>query len=271
MVCTNVDSGSEGLIRVAARLSLATIEKNLAAKIIAAECVEWDDQREALTAAMTMRLDALVLESKPLQKIPRDQAKAILLDVIADRGCEYLPWSDAAIEWRTRVICMRLWQPDADWPDLADDALIADAGDWLAPYLDGVFSRTALQRIDLLDALRARLTWDQQRKLDDLAPTHVALPSDRRVRLEYRVGEPPVLAAKIQHLFGVRETPRVCGGKVAAVVHLLSPAMRPMQVTQDLAGFWARTYLDVKKDLKGRYPKHYWPDDPFAPAPKRER
>lgn len=152
---------------------------------------------------------------------------------------------------------------DSNWPDLSDAWLSSHLGDWLAPWLAGINSREQLQRLDLGGILQARLDWRQRQSLEREAPSHLQVPSGSRISLRYSAEAPPILAVRLQELFGLADTPRVGGGRVPVVLHLLSPAQRPMQITDDLAGFWKRTYPEVKKELKGRYPKHYWPDDPM--------
>jgi ATP-dependent helicase HrpB len=164
---------------------------------------------------------------------------------------------------------MRAWFPDESWPDVSDAALTGTLADWLGPYLDGITRRAHLARLDLLAILKARLDWQQGQQLDRDAPTHLEVPSGSRLKLDYTPGESPVLAVKLQEMFGLADTPRVARGRVPVTLHLLSPARRPIQVTQDLKGFWERTYSEVKKELKGRYPKHPWPDDPWSAAPTR--
>lgn len=151
---------------------------------------------------------------------------------------------------------------DSNWPDLSDEWLSKHLSDWLGPWLPGINNKEHLQRLDLSGILKASLDWQQQQLLDREAPSHLKVPSGSRVPLHYTVEGPPVLAVRLQEMFGLADTPRIGGGKVPVMLHLLSPAQRPMQITDDLAGFWQRTYPDVKKELKGRYPKHYWPDDP---------
>ncbi len=140
---------------------------------------------------------------------------------------------------------------------------MANLESWLGPWLNGINRRGQLQKLELREILRNRLSWEQRKQLEQLAPTHLQVPSGSRKQLEYAAGAPPVLAVRLQEVFGMTQTPTVCQGQVAVLLHLLSPAQRPIQVTQDLAGFWQRTYSEVKKELKGRYPKHYWPDDPY--------
>ena len=152
-------------------------------------------------------------------------------------------------------------------PDVSDATLTVTLDQWLPPYLDGVTRRAHLVRLDLLAILSAHLGWKQGQQLDSDAPTHLSVPSGSHLRLDYKPGESPVLAVKLQEMFGLADTPRVARGRVAVTLHLLSPARRPIQVTQDLRGFWERTYVQVRKELKGRYPKHPWPEDPWNAVP----
>ena len=184
-------------------------------------------------------------------------------------GLDCLPWTDELREWQARLLSLRHWFPDEEWPDLSDASLVARLEEWLEPWLDGITRREHVQRLNLAAALRALLDYRLQARLDNAAPTHLQVPSGSRIRLRYHPGEPPVLAVKLQELFGLADTPRIADGRIAVTLHLLSPAQRPIQVTQDLRGFWERTYGEVKKELKGRYPKHPWPDDPWSATPTR--
>ena len=178
-------------------------------------------------------------------------------------GVGSLGWDLASRQFQARVNCLRLLQPEIDWPDISDDQLQDDLG-WLEPYLVGVSSAEQLRKINLLEIFKAMLGWDKQQKLDQNAPAGIVVPSGSRIRIEYRMDEPPLLAVRIQEMFGRADTPTLCGGRVALLLHLLSPARRPIQITSDLGGFWQNSYPEVKKELKGRYPKHYWTDDPLV-------
>ncbi|HEY5649630.1 MAG TPA: ATP-dependent helicase C-terminal domain-containing protein, partial [Nitrospiria bacterium] len=198
--------------------------------------------------------------------------RSAMIQGIRAMGLEALPWSKPLRAWQARVLSMRHWFPKEDWPDVSDAGLFETLKEWLGPYLDGVTRRGHLARINLENILRARLDWKQNQELEKEAPSHLTVPSGSRLPLEYRPGESPVLAVKLQEMFGLADTPRVARGTVPVTLHLLSPARRPIQVTQDLRGFWDRTYPEVKKELKGRYPKHPWPDDPWkAPPTKRTK
>jgi ATP-dependent helicase HrpB len=259
--------GDESRVRLAAALSPEQLRTHFAARIQSADVVRFDERRDGVTAAREQRLGALVLESKPLAAPPPGAVAAALIDAVRARGLAVLPWTEAARELQARVESLRHWLPDEDWPDFSDAALSATLHDWLTPYLDGLTRIEHLARLNLHDILRARLDWPLQKRLEEGAPTHITVPSGSRKRLEYKPGESPVLAVKLQEMFGQADTPRVAFGKVPVTLHLLSPAQRPIQVTQDLKGFWERTYAEVKKELKGRYPKHPWPDDPWSAVP----
>ena len=158
----------------------------------------------------------------------------------------------------------RLEGPESGWPDLSDAWLSAHLAGWLGPFLDGISRRSQLDRMDLTAALKAMLPWDRQRRLDELAPTHVAVPSGSRIPIDYGAGDAPVLAVRLQEMFGQSETPSIAGGRVPLLLHLLSPAGRPLQVTGDLGTFWKTGYRAVRAEMRGRYPKHPWPEDPLT-------
>jgi len=174
-------------------------------------------------------------------------------------------------QWQARLILLReVFGPD-DWPDVSDSYLAGHVDSWLEPFLGKARSLSQVRSADLRAALTSLLPPHRNAELDDLAPRVIMLPDGSRARLQYTPGEPPVLSARIQSLFGLFETPRVAAGRVTVLLHLLSPAMRPVQITSDLEGFWKNSYHAVKKDLKGRYPKHHWPDDPLQAVPARRR
>ncbi|MDH3514355.1 MAG: ATP-dependent helicase HrpB, partial [Gammaproteobacteria bacterium] len=195
--------------------------------------------------------------------------RAAMLEGVRRLGIEALPWTREAREWQARVLSLRQWLPDETWPDVSDVTLQETLADWLAPWLDGMTRRDHLARLDMRAILQSRLDWDMGRRLEEGAPTQLEVPSGSKLHLEYIPGEFPVLKVKLQEMFGLADTPRVAWGKVPVTLHLLSPAQRPIQVTQDLRGFWERTYPEVKKELKGKYPKHPWPDDPWSATPTR--
>jgi ATP-dependent helicase HrpB len=198
-----------------------------------------------------------------------EQRRRALLDAVRAEGLTLFTWSDAARQWQARVLSLRLWRGE-DWPDVSDQALLARLTDWLEPWVDGISRRGDFARLDVQAMLGALLTRKQQAQLEVLAPTHLAVPSGSRLRLTYsQDGAPPILAVKLQEMFGLADTPAVNDGRAKVMLHLLSPAQRPIQVTQDLRSFWANTYPAVRKELRGRYNKHPWPEDPWNAPPTR--
>ena len=268
IVAASLDAGeTEGLIYSAAPLDVYVLRIHLATHLRTEDVVRWDGQQQAVVARREECFGALVLDSKPLTDADANKMRAAMLDGVRRLGIEALPWAREVREWQARVLSLRHWLPAENWPDVSDMALREMLDDWLGPYLDGITRRDHLTRLDLSAILKNLLGWEQGRRLEEDAPTHLEVPSGSRVRLEYIPGESPVLKVKLQEMFGLADTPRVAGGKVPVTLHLLSPAQRPIQVTQDLRGFWERTYPEVKKELQGRYPKHPWPNDPWSATP----
>ncbi|MBI5163146.1 MAG: ATP-dependent helicase HrpB [Magnetospirillum sp.] len=256
----------EARIFLAAPLTKAEIDAAFAADIRDVAVVAWDGREQAVQARQQRLLWRLVLDDRPLAKPAPAAVSAAMLDGVRAMGLACLPWTADLERLRARIAFLARIAPEGGWPDLSDAALLATLEDWLEPYLAGVSRRAHLERIDLAAALGGHLDWEGKRRLDDLAPTHVTVPSGSRVPLDY-AGAEPVLAVRLQEMFGCAETPRVAGGTVPVLLHLLSPARRPVQVTRDLASFWANAYRAVKGDLKGQYPKHWWPDDPMQAEP----
>ncbi|MCR4347909.1 MAG: ATP-dependent helicase HrpB [Sulfuricaulis sp.] len=270
IVAASLDAGeTEGLIYSAAPLDMEVLREHLATHIREEDVVRWDPPQQIVIARREERFGALVLEGKPLIKADPEKIRAAMLEGVRRMGIEALPWTREAREWQTRVLSLRQWLPGEDWPDVSDTMLRDTLAEWLGPYLDGMARRDHLARLDLLTILKVCLDWDMSQRLEEGAPTHLVVPSGSSLRLEYIPGEFPVLKVKLQEMFGLADTPRVAWGKVPVTLHLLSPAQRPIQVTQDLRGFWERTYPEVKKELKGKYPKHPWPDDPWSATPTR--
>jgi ATP-dependent helicase HrpB len=254
-------------IFLAAPLARAEIEADFADAIESVDRIAWDSREQAVLARRQERLFALVLKDEPLAAPPPERVAAAMIEGIRELGLAALPWRPEAAALRQRVLFLRRLEGEDRWPDLADAALLAELEDWLGPYLGGITRRAQLDRLDLLDILRARLTREQQQALDRLAPTHIEVPSGSRLPVDYGAGEVPVLAVRLQELFGARDTPAIAGGRVKLLLHLLSPAGRPLQVTRDLGGFWQGSYPAVRSEMRGRYPKHPWPEDPLAAAP----
>jgi len=190
-----------------------------------------------------------------------------LLSGIAQEGLEILPWNRQAIQYRERLQMMH--SIEEGWPDVSDEALLGSLDEWLGPHVYGCKTRDDLSRLSLDSILAEMLTWSQRRELEEFAPTHLVVPSGSRIPIDYSDPQNPVLAVRLQEVFGWQKTPCIGRGRVPLTMHLLSPARRPVQVTRDLSSFWQQAYFEVKKDLKGRYPKHYWPDDPLQAIPTR--
>ena len=230
--------------------------------------VRWDATRRALASERIARFDGIVLSSKPAGRVDPALAARALVDAVRDLGLTALPWTESLAQWRVRVQCLRAWMPELGLPDLSDAALLGSLDTWLMPAFAGKTRLDALDEAALGEALKSAVDWSLRQRIDQLAPTRIVVPSGMERRIDYLLddhGEPasPVLAVKLQELFGLAQTPRVAEGRIALTIHLLSPGGRPLQVTQDLAGFWERTYPEVKKEMKGRYPRHPWPDDPW--------
>lgn len=259
------DQGAESRIHLAAPLDADAIYGHHAERIVTEEAVTWDRGSQTVRARRRERLGALVLREEPLSNPDPDILLETLLDGIAEEGLSILPWTKAGKQLSQRMGYMHRYNPE--WPDVSESGLIAGLSHWLAPHVYGMRSRDDLQRVNLTAALESMLSWPQRQALDEGVPTHIVVPSGSRIPVDYSDPDAPVLAVRLQELFGLQETPRIAGGKVPLVLHLLSPAQRPVQVTRDLASFWREAYFDVKKDLKGRYPKHYWPDDPLVAIP----
>jgi ATP-dependent helicase HrpB len=262
IVVAEIDAGDrEAMIRLAAPISRATIEDDFATHIQTRDRVEWDSRERAVAMQRERWLGALNLESRRLNQADPANVAAALISGIRELGLSALPWTPQSRALQSRMQFVHRLDEKSSWPDVSDRNLLATLEQWLAPWLDGMSRRVHLDRLDLLQALQALLDWNQQQRLNELAPTHLEVPSGSRIPIDYSV-EAPIVSVRLQEVFGLHDTPRVGGGKVPLTLQLLSPAHRPVQVTRDLVSFWARGYVDVKKELKGRYPKHSWPDDP---------
>jgi ATP-dependent helicase HrpB len=255
----------ESRILVAAPISIEEIREWFGSDILTEEKVEWDPASRAVTARRRERLGAMVLRDTAIRNPDPALVAAALMEGVRNEGLRVLPWDDGARRTRERITFIRSLDPG--WPDVSDEALNDSLEEWLGPRSAGVERLDDLARVDLSAALLDLLSWDQRAALDRLAPTHVTVPSGSRVPVDYGNPRLPFLAVRLQEMFGLTETPAVGGGTVPLALHLLSPAGRPVQVTRDLAGFWRTTYFEVRKDLKGRYPRHHWPDDPLEAAP----
>lgn len=257
--------GRDARIFLAAPVTQAELEEAFADEIRSETEVVWDHREQVVQARRRRRLFELSLKDEPLANPPADLILPALLEGIRSMGLSCLPWTKELEGWRRRVAFLHRAAPDR-WPDVSDEGLLSTLEEWLAPYLTGISRRSHLDRIDLYNALTSILDWNQRQAMDSEIPTHLTVPTGNRIPIDYS-GEEPVLAVRLQELFGLADTPRLGGGRIPVLLHLLSPAHRPVQVTRDLAGFWAGSYKDVKKELAGRYPRHYWPDDPLVAEP----
>ncbi|WP_444957457.1 ATP-dependent helicase HrpB [Microbulbifer sp. ZKSA002] len=261
--------GRDASIQLAAEISLPALKSHFAAQIKEEISVRWDETTGRAVALQQTQLGALVLHQRPAADIPPETLSRALLEAVRKKGLSSLPWNTEANQLRFRVEFLRQSEVSGDFlgdtrvPNWSDEALLETMEDWLLPHLQGFSKLEQLGQLDLQSILRGQLEWDLQQKLDDLAPSHYLVPSGSRIRIDY--GEtPPVLAVRLQELFGLAQTPTILKNRYPLMIHLLSPARRPVQITRDLVNFWANTYQEVKKELRIKYQKHYWPDDPLT-------
>jgi ATP-dependent helicase HrpB len=246
--------------------------------VLAAQCpalltqsdsVEWDETQGTLKAFRRTQIGKLVLKIQPLAKPSEDELHQAMLNGIRDKGLAVLNWSPQALQFRLRLACAAKWLPEQKWPDVSDDSLLRNLDRWLLPELHGVHSLRALKNIDVTRALQNLLDWNARVRLDSALPTHYTVPTGSQIAIRYDDENPPVLAVRMQEMFGEARTPVIAEGRVPLVLELLSPAQRPLQITRDLTAFWNGAYREVQKEMKGRYPKHVWPDSPADALPTR--
>lgn len=262
------DEGAEGRILLAAPLEEEDLRRYYREEIQEERTASWDDASGTVRARIRQKFGAIVLAERPDPEPKPEQLAGALLTAVAEKGVNILPWNDKARKLQERLAFLH--RIDDRWPDVSDNALAATAEEWLAPYVSGVRKRADLQAISLYSILENRLTWEQRQELNAEAPTHLPVPSGSKIQIHYENPQVPYAAVRLQEVFGFMETPRIGYGRVPLTLHLLSPAGRPVQITSDLRSFWETTYFEVKKDLKGRYPKHYWPDDPLQATATRK-
>lgn len=268
LVAAELDaSRTEGRIFLAASITEQELYAVFADDIQHVEYVVWDSRKEEVVMSLEVRLQHLVLSSRQIEQLDQEEVLKAMLEGISQMGLDALPWTREARTLQARILLLREHMPDIPWPDCSDQNFSDNLDEWLGPYLPGITSRRALSNLDIAALLKNKLDWNLQQQLEELAPSHIQVPSGSRKKVQYEVGSPPVLAVRLQEMFGLHDTPSICRGRVRVMLHLLSPAQRPIQITQDLRGFWANTYAEVKKELKGRYPKHHWPDDPLLAIP----
>lgn len=233
------------------------------------DTIEWDEQQGTLKAWRRSRIGQLTVKVQPLAKPSEDELHQAMLNGIRDKGLSILNWTPEAEQLRLRIQCAARWLPEEAWPAVDDEALLAGLESWLLPHMSGVHSLKALKALNVTDALQGLLPWSLRQRLVSSLPTHYTVPTGSRIALRYDADNPPVLSVRMQEMFGEATTPTIAEGRVALVLELLSPAQRPLQITRDLSAFWAGAYREVQKEMKGRYPKHVWPDDPANTAPTR--
>lgn len=257
-----LDAGSgEGKIFMAAAVSRDDIMNGAREE----EVVYWDDERGMVAASLEKRIEGLTLESKPIHKISEEKRVTVLCSMIQEKGMSVLSWGDTERHWQARVQSLRAWRPAENWPDVSDENLIRTVREWLSPFLISVSKRIELQRLEWNTILPALLPWELGSKLDTLAPLKIKVPSGSMISVQYFPdGRMPVMEVRLQEMFGLLETPVINEGRTKIILHLLSPGYKPVQVTQDLKSFWQTTYHEVRKELRMRYPKHHWPEDPWT-------
>lgn len=259
------DQGADSRIFLAAPIELPALRACFADQIETVQMVRWDREAQAVRARQQERLGSIVIKEGPLSNPKPEQVLAALVQGIAEEGLEMLPWSRGATQLVQRIQFMRTIEEN--WPDVSNAWLLETVSEWLAPFLNGISSRSGLQQLNLVPILETALTWQQRQRLEEAAPTHILVPSGQRVPIDYSCPDNPILSVRLQEMFGLADTPRIGGGRIPLTIQLLSPARRPVQVTKDLASFWRSGYFEVRKDLLGRYPKHYWPDNPLTAIP----
>lgn len=261
-------SGQTGIIELAVPIALESLRELFKQHIRHSDVITWTGPEQGVSAEREELLGALTLTRNPLHNPDGEAVLNATLQGIREQGINVLPWTRELRELCDRITFLHRHH-SPEWPDMGSGTLLGNLDDWLRPALETTGGRNRLKGFDLKGGLLGRLTWEQIRDLDTLAPERLAVPSGSNIRLDYSNPDDPVLPVRLQEMFGATDTPRIAGGRVPVTLHLLSPAQRPMQVTRDLAGFWERTYAEVRKELKGRYPKHYWPDDPLQAEPTR--
>jgi ATP-dependent helicase HrpB len=262
LAIAQLDAGQgEGKIFMAA----AVDEDELQHLAIEREVVRWDSEREMVVGAQVKNVGNLILASKTLAIIPDEKRLKVLFEIIRHEGLKFIGWGEDEEKWQARVLSLRLWRKDEEWPDVSEEHLLATIEEWLSPYLNSISKKSDFKKLELQNVLAGILPWNLASKLDELAPSKIEVPSNSMIAVAYHPdGRQPEMAVRLQEVFGLLETPTVNGGKVKIVMHLLSPGYKPVQVTQDLKSFWSNTYPEVRKELRVRYLRHSWPEDPWT-------
>ena len=263
---------SEDTIFSAAPLNAQLFTRVLAPMVEDHQTLFWDEKSNRFVAEQQQKIGALVIKRQVLQDIPIEDKRAALIGLVRQKGLALLPWNTACTQWQARIECLRLHvekqessenQSSGDqWPDVSDVNLLNTLEIWLQPFVDDINKIDDFKKLNLQACLSTLLPWPLPRRLDEMAPLTFKVPSGSNITIDYGQS-PPVLSVKLQEMFGCVQTPCIADGEISLLVHLLSPARKPLQITQDLAGFWQGSYQSVKKEMKGRYPKHPWPDDPL--------
>ncbi|NBW34445.1 MAG: ATP-dependent helicase HrpB [Cytophagia bacterium] len=262
-LCTaQVDAGQkEGKIFLAA----AVDEKSLKPLAKEQDVAMWDEEREMVAAFTTWRIGNVVIEKKPASKPSSEQIQQILIETIQAKGLKYMGFDEVHEQWQSRVLCLKQWRANEAWPDVSENILLEKLPEWLTPYLNNIYKKSDLLKLDLLMMLQSTLPWELSNQLNALVPARLSVPSGSEIKLQYFAdGRPPVMEVRLQEMFGLLETPTVNEGRNKIMLHLLSPGYKPVQVTQDLKSFWQSTYHEVRKELRMRYPRHHWPEDPWT-------
>ncbi|HAT4911828.1 TPA: ATP-dependent helicase HrpB [Serratia marcescens] len=256
-------------ILLALPVDIDALAAQLPAIVTQRTAVEWDDEKGTLRAWKRQQIGRLTLRAQPLAKPADEELQQALLDWVRAQGLAVLNWEGAAEQLRVRLQCAQAWLPEAEWPAMDEEPLLAALEQWLLPSLNGVRDLRGLKQVNIAEALSRLLDWQQKQRLDNALPTHYTVPTGSRLPIRYEAGKPPALAVRLQEVFGEQRSPMLAEGRIPVVLELLSPAHRPLQITGDLAAFWQGAYREVQKEMKGRYPKHVWPDDPATAVPTR--
>ncbi|MBH3005206.1 ATP-dependent helicase HrpB [Serratia nevei] len=256
-------------ILLALPVDIDALAAQLPAIVTQRTAVEWDDEKGTLRAWKHQQIGRLTLRAQPLAKPADEELQQALLDWVRAQGLAVLNWEGAAEQLRVRLQCAQAWLPEAEWPAMDEEPLLAALEQWLLPSLNGVRDLRGLKQVNIAEALSRLLDWQQKQRLDNALPTHYTVPTGSRLPIRYEAGKPPALAVRLQEVFGEQRSPMLVEGRIPMVLELLSPAHRPLQITGDLAAFWQGAYREVQKEMKGRYPKHVWPDDPATAVPTR--
>ncbi|UNK28971.1 ATP-dependent helicase HrpB [Serratia plymuthica] len=256
-------------ILLALPVEIDALAAQLPAIVSQQTAVEWDEEKGTLRAWKRQQIGRLTLRAQPLAKPADEELQLALLNWVRAQGIAVLNWDTAAEQLRLRLQCAQNWLPEAAWPAVDDESLLERLEQWLLPSLNGVRDMRGLKQVNIAEALARLLDWQQKQRLDNALPTHYTVPTGSRLPIRYDAGKPPALAVRLQEVFGEQRSPMLAEGRIPVVLELLSPAHRPLQITGDLAAFWQGAYREVQKEMKGRYPKHVWPDDPANTAPTR--